>query len=106
MERLPRWHMTGRCARADGRNPTAIGQPCPLVRFAAGLPKAVRQALANADHNWSGEQLYKERRAKKHQDRIGTIAKAVAFIRGTDVNKHREDAAAGLVCPRSTGEGK
>jgi hypothetical protein len=41
--------MTGRCARADGRsglafrNPTAIGQPYPLVRFAAGPRRTDRQ---------------------------------------------------------------
>jgi hypothetical protein len=63
------------------------------------LPKAIRQALANADHNWSGQQLYKARRAKKNQDRIGTVAQTAAFIREVDADKHRKDAAVGLVCP-------
>ena len=62
------------------------------------LPKGLRIALANSDHNWSGEQLLKARRSKRHHDKVGTIAQAAAFIRERDARKHRADAAAGLVC--------
>jgi Family of unknown function (DUF6525) len=63
-----------------------------------GLPKAIRQALANADHNWSGQQIARVRRAKRFQDKVGTVAQTVATIREQDIAKHRKDAEAGLVC--------
>ncbi len=61
------------------------------------LPKNVRQALANADHNWSGEQLYRAYRRKHPQAR--TAKACIEFIRFADQIKHIEDAALGLVCP-------
>lgn len=62
------------------------------------LPKALRVALANSDHNWSGEQLYRARRKKLYQDKIGTIPQAIAFIREQDIKKHRADAEEGIIC--------
>lgn len=59
------------------------------------LPKALRAALANADHNWSGEQLYRARKRKHPQ--VRTIPQALAFLKAADVKKHNEDAAAGLI---------
>lgn len=63
------------------------------------LPKALRVALANADHNWSGEQLnsVRRRRSHPHHYRVATIPLAVAFLKSQDVKKHNADAAAGLV---------
>lgn len=61
------------------------------------LPKALRVCLANADQNWSGEQLYYARKAKRHADKIGTIALAIAYIASQDKRKHDADAAAGLI---------
>ena len=86
--------MTGNSNTADGFGGTT---PASMAAFDR-LPKALRRALADADHNWSGEQLYKARRAKRHQDQIGTITQAVAFIRAQDARKHNADADAGLVC--------
>ena len=50
------------------------------------LPKALRVALANADHNWSGQQLLNARR-KKHPQ-VKTIAQAIAFIKAADAKMH------------------
>lgn len=61
------------------------------------LPRAMRVALANADHNWSGSQLY--RAYKRRHGAVRTSALAVEFIKQQDAAAHREDAAAGLVCP-------
>jgi hypothetical protein len=65
------------------------------------LPKAIRVALATADHNWSGEQLNRVRRNRKHphNHKVRTIADAVAFIKQQDAAKHRADADAGLIMP-------
>lgn len=62
------------------------------------LPKAVRVALANADHNWSGAQVLKEMRKRKNK-RVPNAAGFADFIREHDANKHKRDADAGLVCP-------
>lgn len=59
------------------------------------LPKALRVALANADHNWSGDQLNAHRR--KHGAKAWPIARCVAFITANDKSKHDHDAARGLV---------
>ena len=61
------------------------------------LPKRVRQALASADHNWSGDQLRRAYRRKHPQCR--TAKACIEFIRYADQIKHIEDAALGLVCP-------
>ena len=65
------------------------------------LPKALREALANADHNWSGEQLNRVRRNRRHphNHKVRTIPDAVAFIKQQDAAKHRADADAGLIMP-------
>jgi hypothetical protein len=72
-------------------------QPGRMSQFDK-LPKALRVALANADHNWSGEQLLKARRSKRYEQ-VRTIPDAIAFIKQQDARKHREDAERGLVCP-------
>ena len=68
------------------------------------LPKALRQALANADHNWSARMVLQLRR-RKATNRIGgmpvsfeTTAGAIAALHISDTHKHRKDAAAGIVC--------
>jgi hypothetical protein len=61
------------------------------------LPKAVRKALQEADHNWSGEQLY--RAWKRRQHGLRTAEDCVRFIRVQDAKVHRRDAEAGIVCP-------
>jgi hypothetical protein len=55
------------------------------------LPRGMRVALMNADHNWSGEQLY--RAYRKRNAKVRTTALAVAFIRDADAKKHVEDTA-------------
>jgi hypothetical protein len=59
------------------------------------LPKALRAALANADHNWSGEQLYRAR--KRKHPKVRTIPMALAFLKEQDARKHNADAAEGLI---------
>lgn len=63
------------------------------------LPKAARLALANADHNWSGEQLLRVSRSKRHpgHHKVRTAALMVSFIREQDVKRHNVDAADGIV---------
>ena len=63
------------------------------------LPKALRVALANADHNWSGEQLQHVRRKRSHpyHYKVATIPLALAFLQSQDKEKHERDAAEGLV---------
>jgi hypothetical protein len=73
-------------------------QPSSMDEFDK-LPKALRAALANADHNWSGEQLQRVRRKRSHphHHKVATIALAIAFIRSQDRDKHASDANAGLI---------
>jgi hypothetical protein len=59
------------------------------------LPKALRSALANADHNWSGEQLLRARR-RKHPS-VRTISDTLAFLKAQDKRMHEELAAQGLI---------
>jgi hypothetical protein len=54
------------------------------------LPKGMREALANADHNWSGEQLY--RHYRKRNPLVRTTALAVAFLAQQDAKRHNADA--------------
>jgi hypothetical protein len=63
------------------------------------LPKALRVALANADHNWSGEQLHRVRRKRSHPHnyKVRTIPLALAFLKEQDARKHNADADAGLI---------
>lgn len=61
------------------------------------LPKAVRQALANSDHNWSAAQLYFEHKRRKRPE-CRTAAACVAFLTDQDKRKHEADADRGLVC--------
>jgi TRAP-type mannitol/chloroaromatic compound transport system substrate-binding protein len=67
------------------------------------LPKAIRQALANSDHNWSGAQMLHTYRAKRPKLYAGKVIKGVAavvdVIAQGDKHKHEADAARGLVCP-------
>jgi hypothetical protein len=65
------------------------------------LPKAVRQALANSDHNWSARQALVElKRPRKRRKAQCMNATALAeFIRQSDKAKHERDAAAGIVAP-------
>jgi hypothetical protein len=54
------------------------------------LPRALREALANADHNWSAAQLYRERRkpkAKRHAQ-LATNESTLAFLIEQDARKH------------------
>jgi hypothetical protein len=69
-----------------------------MILALVGLDDDLPFASLNSDHNWSGEQLLKARRSKRHHDKVGTIAQAAAFIRERDARKHRADAAADLVC--------
>lgn len=64
------------------------------------LPKALREALQNSDHNWSAAQVRREtcKRKANRKPQLATTAAAVAFIRQQDNAKHRIDAMAGLVC--------
>lgn len=55
------------------------------------LPRGMREALANADHNWSGEQLYQHYR--KRNPKVRTTALAIGFIRNEDAKKHASDTA-------------
>jgi hypothetical protein len=63
------------------------------------LPKALRAALAKADHNWNGEQLQAVRRKRSHpaHHKVNTIPKAIEFLQASDKAKHDQDAAAGLI---------
>lgn len=69
------------------------------------LPKALRQALANSDHNWSAHMVRECRRKKRVVTHNGyrfsfeTTADAVQALRYQDEMKHRKDAADGWVCP-------
>lgn len=54
------------------------------------LPKALRHALYYSDHNWSGEQLYRE--FKRRNPKVRTVALALDFLKREDARKHREDA--------------
>jgi hypothetical protein len=60
------------------------------------LPKAVREALRNADHNWSAAQVYHEHKRRK-VPAMRTAASIAAFIREQDAAKHHTDAERGLV---------
>lgn len=69
------------------------------------LPKAVRRALANSDHNWSARQCLRALRGKG-RDARGAKAKGAntakglaAFIQQNDASKHARDAAEGIVAP-------
>lgn len=62
------------------------------------LPKAVRQALANSDHNWSGSQVYYERHRRVRKPQMRNAKAIVEFIKLADIKKHNQDAEAGLVC--------
>src|SRR5262245_32380841 len=66
------------------------------------LPKALREALANSDHNWSASQALSALRKPKAK-RIGrpyeNAQTLAAYITTKDKAKHDADAAAGLVCP-------
>ncbi len=56
------------------------------------LPKAVREALASADHNWSGEQLYtawKRRRVPGMRN----SADMIRVIRVNDAKLHARNTA-------------
>jgi hypothetical protein len=55
------------------------------------LPKAMREALRYADHNWSGGQLLRYYR-KKHPA-VRTAALAVRFIRSQDAERHNSDTS-------------
>jgi hypothetical protein len=69
------------------------------------LPKGMRQALQDADHNWSGEQLYRAYKAK--HPKVKTVVLAVAFLKEEDRKKHVRDTAdfnCGIM-PGQRGEG-
>jgi hypothetical protein len=51
------------------------------------LPKAVRAALAEADHNWSGEQLYTAWKRRKVPG-LRNSADMVKVIRENDAKVH------------------
>jgi hypothetical protein len=57
------------------------------------LPANVREALRNADHNWSGTQCLRELRKPKAQRRIMDAADAVLIIREADANRHIIDTS-------------
>ena len=59
------------------------------------LPKALRVALANADHNYSGEQIHRERR--KQGAKALSIARVIELITMNDKRQHDKDAALGIV---------
>jgi hypothetical protein len=73
--------------------PTIMGRMSDFDK----LPKAAREALRYADHNWSGTQLLRVYRRKQHG--IRTAADCARVIRDHDARVHRRDAEAGIVCP-------
>jgi hypothetical protein len=68
------------------------------------LPKVLRQALANSDHNWSGGQCLTELRKPKakRREQFATAERAAQFIAEADAKKHAVDASRGIVCERMT----
>lgn len=69
------------------------------------LPKALRVALADSDHNWSAGHVTQLRRAKTRRIlpcgtkvSFATTAEAVTAIKASDISQHTRDADAGLVC--------
>lgn len=84
------------------RNSNTVGPQSPGCMFEFDkLPKALRVALANADHNWNGEQLQAVRRKRSHphHHKVNTIPKALAFLQESDKRKHDQDATEGLIMP-------
>jgi hypothetical protein len=57
------------------------------------LPANVREALRNADHNWSGTKCLRELRKPKAKRRIMDAADAVLIIREADANRHIIDTS-------------
>jgi len=57
------------------------------------LPKAVRQSLANADHNWSAGQLKK---GYKKVPQLKDIKTVIQTIKDQDAKKHNADVKAGM----------
>jgi len=57
------------------------------------LPKAVRQSLANADHNWSAGQVKKGYRKAPQLKDIFTV---IQTIKDQDAKKHNTDVKAGM----------
>ena len=64
------------------------------------LPKVVREALRNSDHNWSGTSCLEVLRKRKVNRPPGANSpKALAeFIRNQDRIVHKRDAKRGIVC--------
>jgi hypothetical protein len=56
------------------------------------LPKAVREALAGADHNWSGEQLYRVWKRRKLPG-LRNSADMIKVIRENDAKLHVRNTA-------------
>jgi Family of unknown function (DUF6525) len=55
------------------------------------LPKALRAALRDADHNWSGEQLYHAH--KRRHPKVRTVKLALDYLKQQDARKHASDTS-------------
>ena len=64
------------------------------------LPRAVRAALREADHNWSGTQILRALRKRKanRPEKARDAKTLLQTIRDQDRFVHNRDAAAGIVC--------
>jgi hypothetical protein len=79
----------------QGNSHGALFQPRGKLRNMEAfdrLPKALREALRNADHNWAGAQCLGL--VRKHK-----TAGVIAILKTQDKAKHERDAAQGLICP-------
>jgi hypothetical protein len=65
------------------------------------LPRVLRQALANSDHNWSAAQALAELRKPKAKRRAQCASASIfaAEITAMDARKHARDAQEGIVAP-------
>lgn len=84
-------------ANVDGTTRTYPADRAENMAAFDKLPRALRQALAESDHNWSAACLLRARRAK--HPAVHKLADAAAFIKTQDAAKHAADAAAGRVAP-------
>jgi hypothetical protein len=63
------------------------------------LPPEIRQALANADHNWSARQFLTEWRKPRVRKYSAFLSKqaVIEFIKHEDRKLHNNDSALGIV---------
>lgn len=80
-------YQRGNCGNFAGPNVTS-GSMAVFDK----LPKAVRAALADADHNWSGEQLYTAWKRRKVPG-LRNSADMIRAIRINDAKLHARNTA-------------